>query len=139
MNEIKLGSNIEEYSINGGKVILRFNPFDSGFVEKFNTAFEALSKMQDEFAKSVNLEDDEFFKTAKATDEKMRGVVNELFGEDICTPIWGNMHVTALSEGLPLWFNLMMSLIDEIDNSRKSVPAVRSARLDKYTAKYLKK
>ena len=39
MNEIKLGSNIEEYSINGGKVILRFNPFDSGFVEKFNTAF----------------------------------------------------------------------------------------------------
>lgn len=33
----------------------------------------------------------------------------------------------------------MMSLIDEVDNSRKSVPTVRSARLDKYTAKYLKK
>ncbi len=67
------------------------------------------------------------------------GVLNELFGEDICTPIWGKTHVTALSEGLPLWFNLMMTLIDEIDNSRKTVPAVRSARLDKYTAKYLKK
>lgn len=33
----------------------------------------------------------------------------------------------------------MMSLIDEIDKSRKSVPDVRSARLDKHTATYLKK
>lgn len=139
MNELKLNPNVEEYSINGGAVVLRFNPFDSGFIERFNDAFKDLSETQDEFAKAASLDDEAFFQTANATDKKMRGVLNELFGEDICTPIWGNMHVTALSEGLPLWFNLMMALIDEIDNSRKNVPTVRSARLDKYTAKYLKK
>lgn len=139
MKNINTGAKVEEYNIDD-KIVLRFNPADATFVKNFNAAFTALAEVQDEFSKAAKTaEDDAFFGIAAATDAKLRGILNDLFGEDICTPIWGTLGLTAISDGMPLWFNFMMALIDEIDADMKSVKDVRSARLDAYLAKYQKK
>lgn len=139
MKNINTGAKVEEYNIDG-KIVLRFNPADATFVKNFNAAFKALAEAQSELAEAAkNADDEAFFDASAATNTKLRGVLNDLFGEDICTPIWGTMDLTAISDGLPLWFNFMMALIDEIDVDMKNIKAVRSARLDKYTAKYVKK
>lgn len=139
MKNINTGAKVEEYNIDG-KIVLRFNPADATFVKNFNAAFKALAGAQSELAEAATTVDDEaFFDASAATNTKLRGILNDLFGEDICTPIWGTADLTALSDGLPLWFNFMMALIDEIDADMKSVKDVRSARLDAYLAKYQKK
>lgn len=139
MKNINTGAKVEEYNIDG-KIVLRFNPADATFVKNFNAAFKALAEAQSELAEAAkNADDEAFFDASAATNTKLRGVLNDLFGEDICTPIWGTADLTALSDGLPLWFNFMMALIDEIDADMKSVKDVRSARLDAYLAKYQKK
>lgn len=139
MKNINTGAKVEEYNIDG-KIVLRFNPADATFVKNFNAAFKALAEAQSELAEAAkNADDEAFFDASAATNTKLCGVLNDLFGEDICTPIWGTADLTALSDGLPLWFNFMMALIDEIDADMKSVKDVRSARLDAYLAKYQKK
>ena len=102
--------------------------------------FKALAEAQSELAEAAkNADDETFFDASAATNTELRGILNDLFGEDICTPIWGTMDLTALSDGLPLWFNFMMALIDEIDANMENVKDIRSARLDAYLAKYKKK
>lgn len=139
MKSINTGTKVEEYNIDG-KIVLRFNPADATFVKNFNAAFKALAEAQSELAEAAkNADDETFFDVSAATNTKLRGILNDLFGEDICTPIWGTMDLTALSDGLPLWFNFMMALIDEIDADMENVKDIRSARLDAYLAKYKKK
>lgn len=139
MKNINTGAKVEEYNIDG-KIVLRFNPADATFVKNFNAAFKALAEAQSELAEAAkNADDEAFFEASAATNTKLRGILNDLFGDDICTPIWGTADLTALSDGLPLWFNFMMALIDEIDADMKNVKDVRSARLDAYLAKYQKK
>lgn len=139
MNNVNLNSIVEEFNVND-KVVLRINPADPEFVTRFNAAFKDLNAAQTEFSEAVQTATDEnFFDIATATNTKMREIINGLFGEDVCTPIWGTMHLTAISDGLPQWFNLMMALVDSINNSTKKVTAIRNKRLDAYLAKYQKK
>ncbi len=139
MNNVNLNSTVEEFNVND-KVVLRINPADPEFVTRFNAAFKDLNAAQTEFSEAVQTATDEnFFDIATAANTKMRKIINELFGEDVCTPIWGTMHLTAISDGLPQWFNLMMALVESINNSTKKVTAIRNKRLDAYLAKYQKK
>ena len=61
-------SNVQEYNING-KVVIRFNPMDTGFVKRFLAACEELAKRQEAFGKEAEeAPADNFFPVAEKAD-----------------------------------------------------------------------
>ena len=46
------------------------------------------------------------------------------------------MNVYAMADGLPVWCNLMLAVMDEIDTSFAREQKRMNPRIAKYTAKY---
>ena len=46
------------------------------------------------------------------------------------------MNVYALSDGLPVWANLMLTIMDEIDTTFAREQKATNPRISKYTKKY---
>lgn len=139
MKELNFDTGLVTYSVNG-KCELAFNPTDSTFVEKLFNAFDTLDKKQEaykaEVEKTANKR--EVFETARKMDEEMRDIINEVFGFDVCTPLFGAMNVYALADGLPVWSNLMLSIMDEVDTTFAREQKQTNSRISKYTKKYHK-
>lgn len=141
MEKINLGVNTGKvtYQINGG-CELSINPTDSGFVERLFTAFDALDKKQEAYKTEVekNANKREVFEVARRMDEETRDIINETFGFDVCGAVFGGMNVYALADGLPVWANLMLAIMDEVDTTFAREQKATNPRIQKYTKKYHK-
>ena len=80
----------------------------------------------------------EVFETARKMDEEMREIINDVFGFDICSTLFGEMNVYALADGLPVWANLMLAIMDEVDTTFAREQKATNPRVSKYTKKYHK-
>ncbi len=78
----------------------------------------------------------DIFTAYHTMEEEMRGMIDGVFGAEVCSAVFGVMSVFALSDGLPLWANLMLALIDEMDVAFAREKKAVSPRIKKYTAKY---
>ena len=139
MKNLTFDNGIEEYDLDG-KVTVRFNPTDVSFLEKLSDSFQVLDLIQEEVKLSQEEITDEkdVFNLAKNLDQKMRDIINALFGQDVCTPLFGEMNLFASAGGLPVWANLMLAVADEVQNSMQGELKKREARIRKYTDKYKK-
>ena len=137
MKALNFDTGINEYDL-GGRVTVRFNPTDVGFLEKLSGSFAALDLIQEEVKLSQDEITDEkdVFNLAKNLDGKMRDILNALFGMDVCTPLFGSMNLFASAGGLPVWANLMLAVADEVETSMNGELKKREARIKKYTEKY---
>ena len=140
MKELNFETGLVTYSLNGGKCQLSFNPTDSNFVEKLFNAFDTLDKKQEAYKAEAekNANKREIFETARKMDEEMRDIIREVFGFDVCGAVFGDMNVYALADGLPVWCNLMLSVMDEIDTTFAREQKAQNPRIAKYTKKYHK-
>ena len=140
MRELSFSDGLEEYRLND-RVTVRFNPTDMGFLEKLSSAFEKLDAIQEEVrASRESITDErEVFPLARELDAKMRVILNELFSDDICTPLFGGMNLFASSGGLPIWANLLLAISEEVENAMSAELAHREERIAKYVEKYQKK
>ena len=113
MKSINLNLGVEEYLL-AGKVAVAFNPTDMTFLERLSRAFSELDALQEEVRSTrEKLTDDrEVFPIARELDGKMRAILNELFGKEICEPLFGSVNLFASSGGLPLWANLLLAITD---------------------------
>ena len=139
MKELNIDFGIQEYDL-GGKVTVRFNPTDVGFLEKLSDSFSYLDLIQEEvkLSKEEITDEKDIFNLAKNLDKKMREIINALFGQDVCTPLFGEMNLFASAGGLPVWANLMLAIADEVQASMDGELKKREARIRKYTDKYKK-
>ena len=139
MKNLSFPDGLEEYRLNSC-VTVRFNPTDVGFLEKLSSAFEKLDALQEEVRASREriTDDREVFPVARELDGKMRAILNELFSEDICTPLFGGLNLFASSCGLPVWANLMLAITDEVQSALRGELAAREKRIAKYVDKYKK-
>ncbi|MBR4475004.1 MAG: hypothetical protein IKS55_15390 [Oscillospiraceae bacterium] len=139
MKNLTFDNGIEEYDLDG-KVTVKFNPTDVAFLEKLSDSFQVLDLIQEEVKLSQEEITDEkdVFNLAKNLDTKMRDIINALFGQDVCTPLFGEMNLFASAGGLPVWANLMLAIADEVQNSMQGELKKREARIRKYTDKYKK-
>ena len=128
--DIKIDNGLKEYNLNDA-VIVRFNPTDVTFANKLYDAFASLEAKQNE-----PVPEDRVFEWFAERDVEMRDTINDLFGVDVCNPLFGTMNVYALSGGMPLWANLLFAIIDEMDESVKKEQKVHKERISKYTKKY---
>nr|DAI97560.1 MAG TPA: hypothetical protein [Caudoviricetes sp.] len=117
-----------------------FNPTDSVFVEKLFTAFDTLDKKQEAYKVDIEKTGNkrEVFEIARKMDEEMREIIGEVFGFDICAALFGEMNVYALADGLPVWANLMLAIMDEVDTVFAREQKATNPRVARYTKKYHK-
>lgn len=139
MKELNFDSGLVTYNLNG-KCEVSFNPTDSAFVGRLYSAFEGLDKKQEGYRAEVsNIQDEaKVFDFARERDAEMRATIDDLFGAPVCDALFGDMNVYAMANGLPVWCNLMLAIMDEIDAAYEGEQKLTNPRVERYTAKYRK-
>lgn len=136
MKELNVAAGLETFKINGVCEVA-FCPTDPIFVEKLYNVFDSLDQKQEAYAEEIQkAQKREIFTIARKRDAELREMVNEVFGFDICSAVFGSVSVCALADGLPLWSNLMLAVMDEVDSSFEREQKRTNPRIEKYTAKY---
>lgn len=136
MKELNVNTGVEEYRLND-KCTVFFNPSDPAFADKLYTAFDTLKQKQDKRESDVeNMSTREVFDWLKKLDAEMRETIDAVFGQPVCEALFGDVSVYAIADGTPLWMNLMLAIIDELDEGIKREKAFHSEKLAKYTKKY---
>lgn len=135
--ELNFDDGLVQFSINGGKAVVTFNPTDSAFVEKLFAAFDTLDARQDSYKSRVEKIGDkrEIFEIARQQDAEMREIIDGVFGP-ISESVFGEMSVYAVAGGLPVWCNFLLAVIDEVDTTFAREKKATNPRIAKYTAKY---
>lgn len=139
MLNLNIATGVKEYNIND-KCTVAFNPTDPNFIEKVFTAFNDLDEKMDEYRESIKNETDgvKVFKIARQMDQQMRSVIDETLGAEVCKPVFGDISVYASADGLPLWANLLLAIIDEMDDAFAREKKASNPRIKKYTEKFKK-
>lgn len=139
-NIIKFETGAAEYTIND-KVTVVFNPTDLAFVERVFNVFDMMDAKQEEYNAAITKagNDKAIFTAFREMEQEMRGMVDDVFGLEVCSELFGAVSVFALAGGLPLWANLMLSIIDEMDVAFAREKKATNPRIKKYTAKYEKR
>lgn len=139
MKELVFDSGIVSYSLNG-KCEVSFNPADRAFAERFYNAIDKMGQMQENYTKQAEKIDDPMnaFDLAKKRDEEMSAVLDGLFDAPICKSVFGDMSLCAFASGFPVWLNLMLSILDEIEDNMGEIEKQADPRIEKYKAKYSK-
>ena len=139
MEKFNFDTGKKEFEINGA-VTVEFNPTDPETIKKIFDVFDSLDAKQAAYKAEIERcgETKEIFDIASRRDAEMREVLDSLFGKPICEPLFGTMNVYALADGLPVWCNLMLAIIDQIDTRSLQERKSTSARLEKYTKRWKK-
>lgn len=137
MKELSFETGLVTYDLNG-KCEVSFNPTDSDFVQRLFDAFDYLDKKQEAYKEEIEKTADRkrVFEIAQSRNKEMRELIDGLFDVPVCDAVFGNMNVYALADGLPVWCNLMLAVMDEIDTTFAREQKATNARITKYTAKY---
>lgn len=140
MAEVKFDTNLEEVNING-KVTVWLNLSDFEFAMKVVEVIEQMGEIQEKCSKEVSEQADasKIFAVLREADGKIREKINALFDMEVCAPLYGSMNVMSYADGLPVWCNLMFALYDEMLSRMSEQQKKIAPRIDKYTAKYVKK
>ena len=140
MQELNVATGLKEYNINGKCTVL-FNPTDPAFVERVFNTFNTLDEKADVYGKQISEENDgaKLFEIARTMDKEMRGMIDNALGCAVCDPVFGNISVYAVADGLPLWANLLLAVIEEMDDAFAREKKASNPRLQKYTEKFKKK
>lgn len=127
------------YDLNGAAQV-KFNPTDSSFVERLFLTFDALDKKQEAYKAEVEKAagSREIFDIARKRDAEMRTMIDDALGQPVCCALFGEMNVYAMADGLPVWCNLLLAVMDEVDTSFTRERKAADPRIKKYTAKYRK-
>lgn len=139
MADILFDSGLVEYNLNG-KCKVVFNPTDMAFIERIFDVFDALDAKQESYRAEIDGKDGkEVFDLARQMDAEMREMIDAVFGDNICDPVFGDMSVYAVANGLPVWANLMLAIMDEMDSAFAREKKLTNPRIQKYTQKYNRK
>ena len=125
--ELNFGDGLVTYTING-KCDVSFNPTDSNFVERLYLAFEELDKKQEGYKAQIEKMGDkkQIFAFARERDAEMRKIIDSVFDAPVADALY------AMAEGVPVWCNLMLAIMDEIDTSFSREQKFTNPRIKKY-------
>ncbi len=137
MNNLMVNTGVVTYKLNDACEVV-FNPTDIAFAEKICNVFEMLEKKQTEKNASTGQlsEPKQIFELARSYDKEMRALIDDIFGISICDALFGNMNIYALANGLPLWCNLLLAIMDEINDHVIKEQTLVNPRIAKYLEKY---
>lgn len=139
MPELKFETGLVSFTVND-KAEVTFNPTDSFFIERLFNAFDTLDKKQDAYKEEIEKVGDkrEIFEIGRRRDAEMRELIDGVFESAVSADIFGSMNVYAMADGLPVWCNFLLSVMDKIDTTFAREQKATNPRIAKYTAKYHK-
>lgn len=139
MAELNFETGVQTFTVNG-KSEVAFNPTDSAFVERLFNAFDTLDKKQDAYKEEISKlsNNREIFAIARRRDNEMREIIDGIFGRPISADVFGSMNTYAMADGLPVWCNLLLTVMDQVDTTFAREQKATNPRIAKYTAKYHK-
>lgn len=139
MKELNFDSGLVTYSLNG-KCEVTFNPADSNFAERLYHAFDTLYGKQKEMkAKAEKMETPgDIFSFYREQDREMREIIDGVFGQPISDAVFGNVNAYAMADGLPIWANFFLAVMDEMDKNIDKERKATNPRIEKYRKKYHK-
>lgn len=137
MNTLSFDTGVVTFTVNDVAEV-SFNPTDSNFVSRLFDTFNTLDKKQDTYRNEVSKLTDpiEVFEVARRRDEEMRELIDGVFEQAVCKDLFGDMNVYAMADGLPVWCNFLLAVMDEIDTAFAREQKATNPRIAKYTAKY---
>lgn len=140
MPEIRFETGLVTYNLNGA-VEVSFNPTDANFVERLFSAFDNLDKQQETYKREIDesVDNREVFEIARERDTQMRETIDAVFCAEVCKPLFGSMNVYAMADGLPVWCNLMLAILDIVKDSFEKEQKAIDPRVEKFVEKYRKK
>lgn len=138
MGELNFQTGRKEYTVNGG-VQITFEPADIKFANAIIAAFGNCA----DISRNANIADLATIEEACAAtiklDKDIRAEINRAFGYDVCSLVFPDLSVIAVADGLPVWANFLMAIVDEIDTHSGNVfvgQAKTKERVQKYLDKY---
>ncbi len=132
--EIKVNTGLVDFDL-GGKVTVSFNPTDMVFGQKMNKTIEGLIEIHE---RPLPEDTTETLAEIVKRDAEARGLIDGLFGKEVCAPLYGTISVFAICDGFPLWANLLTALLEEMDAGAEQSVKDMQKRISKYTNKYSK-
>lgn len=156
MQELNFATGRVRYKVNGDSEI-EFNPTDTEFSRRVLNIFRDLAEKQEAYAKALSadepdmvkaLDDPEAAKQAVARadtvldtvaqmDKDMRAAIDSAFqSPGTADAVFGSTSLYAYADGLPLWANFLMAVIDEMPASAEKQAKLTDPRLRKYVGKY---
>ena len=121
MKSIQFSTGVREYAINGDESnVIRINIADMNLPSRMKAVDKKLDELSAEFGEQPVTPE-----TAAEFDTRLRAIMNEAFGTDICTPAFGSMNcMTPVdAEGTPLWQAFFRAFMAQI---REDIAAMRS-------------
>jgi len=138
MNAINFDTGLVRFTVNDCYE-MTFNPTDSNFAEKLYNVFNILHDKQDEYktrVESAGSDNRKIFGVVRELDGEMRELVDSVAGPGASDQIFGTMNLYALAGGLPVWANLLLSIMDELDTAFTREQKLTNPRIKKYLDRY---
>lgn len=139
MANLTIDTGVVEYTLND-KYTVVFNPTDLGFTERLYKTFEDLDKRHEAYKDKVSktAKTTEIFDLAREMNAHMRQELDILLGDGMCDAVFGDTNAYAFAGGCPLWANLLLAIMDEVDNAYAREQKAVNPRIEKYMKKYHK-
>lgn len=143
-DELDFDDGLVAFKVKGGKVTLTFNPTDAAFFGKVYNAFDHLNQKQKQYdQESKDLQGKEAFEFISKIGNEMRATIDSVFNpvsdvESVCDALIGDMNPYSYGDGLPVWTNFLLAVMDKADTSIKQQKELTNPRVQKYTSKYHK-
>lgn len=136
MADIKFETGLKTFDING-TVQATFAPTDMAFIERAYKALENMDAMQTKYKDIIEKTNGSaLFDLARQMDGEARAEINNVFGFDVCSPLFGPMNVFTIADGFPVWANFLLAVIDQFEGAFAAEKKKTNPRIAKYTAKY---
>lgn len=134
-----IATGVQTFNLNG-KVEVSFNPSDQDFIERLYNTFDKLERKQDAYKYEMEKAKGtaQIFKVARSRSDEMRGMIDDLFQQPVCEPLFGTMNLYSLADGLPIWVNLLMAVLDVVDANMTEQERKGNPRLQQFLARYKK-
>ena len=139
MAELNFSAGVRSYTVNGVPDVFSINPTDVNMVERLFNTFNELDEKQKQ--KDIDIEKvdgAEVFDITRQYDQEMRNAIDGVLGDGVCAKVFPNMNVYALADGLPVWANFMLALIDDCNDTFSKEQKKTNPKIQKYLAKYNK-
>jgi hypothetical protein len=135
MGELNFQTGQKTYTVNGGAQIT-FEPADIKFANAVIAAFGHCFDISKAANITSDMSLDESYEATVKLESDIREEINRAFGYDVCAKVFPNMSVIAVADGLPVWTNFVMAVVDEIDIHAFEGQAKGRQRVQQYMEKY---
>lgn len=136
MDSLNFSTGIKTFDVNDGAAQVSYNPTDANFAAGL---YELFMRCADRYEADKDKAFDsnvDFFAYARQRDTDVCEGIDGLFGSGVSASLFQGISPYALADGLPLWANFLLSVIDTIPEEMSRQVKVSKPRVEKYLKKY---